>query len=120
MELKEAISHLDDIIRNKEWDCEECKLEHIQLREYLAELQEYRKAILDCTLIKLPCKVGDTVYDIDYGDGVDVGTVTEIEIKKQDRLVWSGCDCWDFDDFGKTVFLTREEAEEALKERESK
>lgn len=40
MSLEEAIKHLDDVIKNME--CSECKNEHIQLREWLLELQNYK------------------------------------------------------------------------------
>lgn len=75
--------------------------------------------------IELPCKVGDTVYDVyeALNNGVnDIRElkVTEIHIHIDKRnkpwIIIGGyyfCTC----DFGKTVFLTCEEAEKALKER---
>lgn len=43
MELNEAIEHLDDILQpDKQWECEECKSEHIQLRDWLNELKYYK------------------------------------------------------------------------------
>lgn len=54
-------------------------------------------------LVVLPCKVGDTVYILRRTfDGADVVGETE--------LWWT-----DIPQLGKTVFLTREEAEKALK-----
>nr|DAW67243.1 MAG TPA: hypothetical protein [Caudoviricetes sp.] len=41
MTLQEAINHIDDKI--KDMKCEQCKVEHIQLKEWLIELQEFRK-----------------------------------------------------------------------------
>ena len=53
-------------------------------------------------LVVLPCKVGDTVYILHRTfDGADVVGETE--------LWWT-----DIPQLGKTVFLTREEAEKAL------
>ena len=44
MTLNEAIDHLNDVLRpERKWECEECRNEHIQLREWLLELQERRK-----------------------------------------------------------------------------
>lgn len=65
----------------------------------LRELAEADKA---GRLVVLPCKVGDTVYILHRTfDGADVVGETE--------LWWT-----DIPQLGKTVFLTREEAEKAL------
>ena len=39
MTLDEAIEHLEDSIKNKEFSCESCKEEHKQLLEWLKELR---------------------------------------------------------------------------------
>ena len=63
---------------------------------------ELLKADKDGRLVVLPCKVGDTVYILRRTfDGADVVGETE--------LWWT-----DIPQLGKTVFLTREEAEKAL------
>lgn len=61
----------------------------------------------DGRLVELPCKVGDTVYD-KCGTKIDEGTVTGLDI-------WFVCTtgCFGISDFGKTVFLTEEAANEA-------
>lgn len=50
-QLQEAISHLDDLLSRPEsdWSCVECKNDHIQLKNWLLELQRYRlfKSYLD-------------------------------------------------------------------------
>lgn len=43
MTLEEAIEHLNELINNNNFNCEECKQEHIQLLKWLKELQELRK-----------------------------------------------------------------------------
>ncbi len=72
--------------------------------------------------VVLPCKVGDTLYDVyeavANGEGdIRVLKVTEIRIHLDKRnkawLIVDGC-YFAIDDFGKTVFLTKEEAEKAL------
>ena len=65
-------------------------------------LRELAEADKDGRLVVLPCKVGDTVYILRRTfDGADVVGETE--------LWWD-----DIPQLGKTVFLTREEAEKAL------
>ena len=67
-----------------------------------ALLRELSEADKDGRLVVLPCKVGDTVYILRRTfDGADVVGETE--------LWWT-----DIPQLGKTVFLTREEAEAAL------
>jgi hypothetical protein len=79
--------------------------------------------------VELPCKVGDTVYIIARISGKEQiiqDSVESIEISffadNTPIILFDGietCD-WDSNDFGKQVFLTKEQAEQALKERESK
>lgn len=65
-------------------------------------IRELLKADKEGRVVVLPCKVGDTVYTLlRRFDGADVVRETE--------LWWT-----DIPQLGKTVFLTREEAEKAL------
>lgn len=74
----------------------------------ISRLVEIAEADKDGRVVVLPCKVGDTVYILRRAfDGADVVGETE--------LWWD-----DIPQLGKTVFLTREEAEKALEEREGK
>ena len=67
--------------------------------------------------IKLPCKVGDIVYyPYEYGNKVLEKTVIKIVIEKEDRWLDVGVSFLPFENIGKTVFLTKEEAEQKLKE----
>lgn len=69
-------------------------------------IRELLKADKDGRLVVLPCKVGDTVYRLQYIEqtpGRFVVGVAEIKF----ALLW-------LEEFGETVFLTREEAEAAL------
>ena len=62
-----------------------------------------------------PCKVGDVVYDIHYGK-VFGGKVIMLNMFDDCfTFVASGGRYYKDDDIGKTVFLTKEEAEQALK-----
>ena len=69
----------------------------------------------------LPCKVGDKIY---FKDDLD----DQIKERRVDLIIKEVCTThrneidygFDFSKFGKTVFLTREEAEKALAERRKK
>lgn len=96
-------------------------------RDYFEELDNCGAAIIDClerlehyeelekqgSLLKLPCKVGDTVYKLWYADGIPY-KVNPVKIRSLDNVVAMMED----GAFGRTVFLTEEEAEKALAERE--
>lgn len=45
-------------------NCIKCAEEHEQLAEWLEELKSYKDAKDQGLLVRLPCKVGDTMYDI--------------------------------------------------------
>lgn len=116
--------------------------EHKQVAEYLRKLKDYEDAEEQGRLIKLPCKVGDVVYvvtspfnvfdDIEYDENMKdevyesyVSSITFYECGEQYRIYAKATnhfigayfrEC----DFGKTVFLTKSEAEAKLKEMEEK
>lgn len=84
-------------------------------------------------LLRLPCKVGDTVYAYCSEFGILAYTVYCIVIDKHityqcgaysESIGYCPDECLDeiepdISDFGKTVFLTQAEAEQKLKETES-
>lgn len=100
----------DDI----EYDCSKCGLE-----KALEKLADYEDLEEQGLLVRLPCKVGDDLYCIVNGEvkklkvhsfGVPDFEIIDIEFKYVDgfkivRFVG---------EVGKTVFLTREEAEKKL------
>ena len=82
--------------------------------------------LLSNGVVVLPCSVNDTLYIADEkANIIRVEKVRTFFIghpaykENMPRLKMIRTDCHDIpiDDFGKTVFLTREEAEKALKER---
>jgi hypothetical protein len=102
--------------------------------EALEEIQTYRDAEKQGLLLKLPCKVGSTVYLINsrYTECTQEG-------QEFDEYSCQGCECLECDshkeyyihtnksvsiewivehlkEIGKTVFLTKEEAEQVLKQ----
>ena len=121
------------------WECEcsRCEKPNDWKNDCIKKLSEYETAEREGRLVVLPCKAGDTVYEIRsdytecsaYGDKYDgygcEGCEVECDSRKiykieeytmylLENIVWHiRCGNW-----GKTIFTTREEAEKALKEME--
>ena len=92
---------------------------------YLKELREYKQLEEQGLLLRLPCKVGDTLYQ-PISNRINeykvIGLCFDItrnefmyEVAYQIGLEWYKTTC-DFDCINKTVFLTEAEAEQKLKE----
>ena len=83
------------------------------------ELLEKRNAEEQGLLLRLPCKVGDTIYQIE-GGYIYKFDAEKIEIRKEDGEYIYCIDYMDYrkENFGKSVFLTKEEAEQALERME--
>lgn len=71
------------------------------------------KAREEGRLVVLPCKVGDTLYEPYPGGGED-GLIDEAKVKEIEINIYTNMGVYDPADIGKTVFLTRQEAEAAL------
>ena len=102
---------------------------HKKLGEWIDAEQEGR-------MLVLPCKVGDTIYEIDlpeYGvivckviwidyyigpaahiQGNEMVAAVSVSVEVIDGHGKGSCYAFEQSDFGKTVFLTREDAEKAL------
>ena len=130
------IELIADIQNDFEKWCVECAedghKDHQPLGEYLADKLLQNGAIVP------PCKVGDMVYYI-INNNIQEVKVSEIKIYGNNYVAANAkcldecemcdcaCDCskktcsvWvDYKSLGKTVFLTKEEAEEKLKELQS-
>lgn len=103
-------------------DCE-------QLAEWLEKFKEYQQLEEQDRLVKLPCKVGDEIF-LDFagfGKDIDKFTVKDFHLDCfEDGETILFCDYESNDktlsgqidvmEFGKTVFLTKSEAEAKLKE----
>lgn len=137
-EIQEAVDlfkdwkDADDIPKElKSW-VERCTWHVRECWRLSRELDEYKKAETEGRLVVLPCKIGDTVYRVIRGknghghispatvSGLHLGDTTrnrryrkeyEYVVLKVDGVF---CAHVNKKDFGKTVFLTREEAEKAL------
>ena len=101
-------------------DCE-------QLAEWLEKSKEYQQLEEQDRLVKLPCKVGDVVYFVHH-DRVISSEVLSVKyhaeaenhgvfIRERLTIDVEGVSAEiDFGNIGKTVFLTKAEAETKLKE----
>ena len=104
--------------RTEDW--ENCKT----IDDVIDRLAEYENLEEQGRLVKLPCKIGTEVYDITWWDDVQEKVVVKgkayyrtVHKHKVTKLPFTYSD---IDNFGKTVFLTKFEAEQKLKEMESK
>lgn len=100
-------------------------VDQIFIHNAIDKLYEYEELEEQGLLLKLPCKIGDTVYQLinsHIHEYKVIGICFDIfqnkwmyEVAYQIGLEWFKTMC-DFDAFGKskTVFLTKEEAEKAL------
>lgn len=120
---KNAIKKVEYICEGERWESEEYKGKAVdKLAEY-EDLEEQNK------LLKLPCAVGDTVYEVqDFRKRIQPYTIIAVHVSncgnlygwelKDGKGVYSNVNGFSEYDLGKSVFLTREEAEAALKELE--
>ena len=109
-------------------NCMKCAEQHEKLAEFLEELKYYKNLEEQGLLVRLPCKVGDTVYRVNVGAKQPIIPMTVSEIHflcyKNERAVRfdaigkedMGESCYRLEDIGRIVFLTREEAEKKLEE----
>jgi hypothetical protein len=91
-------------------------------------LRELAEADKDGRVVVLPCKVGDTVYFVNkqilefavVGYAVDETGISWVHSEHVDKIGNTNERTFSPDRFGKTTFLSREEAEKALQEMEGK
>lgn len=124
----ESIDSVDNDIKT---NCIKCAEEHMQLAEWLKELKSYRDAEEQGLLVRVLCKVGDTVWDNDFGypESYEIKAFSYgycdsyVESDIEDEIIfyyenYSGSitGAFPMSEIGKTVFLTRVEAEKKLEE----
>lgn len=107
---------------------EPCEMNAHHCRMILEKLADYEDLEEQGLLVRLPCKIGDTVYRVNAGAKQPIIPMTVSEIHflcyKNERAVRfdtigkedMGENCYRLEDIGKIVFLTREEAEKKLEE----
>lgn len=90
-------------------------------------LRELAEADKDGRLVVPPCKVGDRLYEVTGRKTISVYKVRAIRVELfglfidwdiVEGFVWQSLSGINAGEIGKTVFLTREEAEKALKTKE--
>ena len=83
------------------------------------KLREYENLEEQCLLLRLPVKVGDTIYYIE-DNKVNKFVVYSFEIRHLQQFVYNYDGIrLNFKNFGKTVFITKAEAEQKLNGMES-
>lgn len=82
-------------------------------RNTRAFYDQFADYLLENGVIVPPCKVGDTVYET---DGIRIYELIILDISLHKNKPYYETESLDFDDYaiGKSIFLTREEAEKAL------
>ena len=99
--------------RTEDW--ENCKT----IDDVIDKLAEYEDLEEQGRLIKLPCKVGDTLYRLVpnlYREYVEIKIAQFVINKNGIYFITDKGVSWSADKIGKTVFLTKSEAEAKLKE----
>lgn len=92
-------------------------------QEGVARLRELARADKDGRVVVLPCKAGDRLYEVTGRKTISVYKVRAIRVELfglfiewdiVEGFVWQSLAGINAGEIGKTVFLTREEAEKAL------
>lgn len=141
--LDEAINRSRKLAERHRWNSENTKLEtsdkntnevykntciqyanqEEQYAKWLEELKSYREAEEQGLIVRLPCKVGDTVY-VPTRNFVSELRITMVSVDmhgayfswKLNSGIYPNLDGFSKSKLGKTVFLTREKAVNKLKE----
>ena len=96
---------------------------NIYEEDIVERLAEYEDLEEQGLLLRLPCPIGTIVYNTTWWDDitekVDVDGKTFYRTVHKHKVSKSTFSLVDIYDFGKTVFLTKAEAEQKLKEIES-
>lgn len=99
------------------------QLRHLCRNRNLDRLEKLAEADKDGRTVVLPCKVGDTLYEVTGRKTISEYRVKAIRVELfcvfieweiEKGFVWQSLSGITQNEIGKTVFLTREEAEAAL------
>lgn len=105
------------------FECERCGETIWRLPDYgngspTEKLAAYEDAEEQGLLLRLPCKVGDNIYIVFHNHTIGKSTVVSFKMIAKGWAVKTNDWSYLFTDFGKTVFLTKSEAEAKLAEME--
>ena len=127
--LDEAIKYIKEVVqknrKNKEKNTivipnsfissADCAEKYEQVAKWLEELKSYKDLEEQGLLVRLPCPIGTTVWDI-CGMDIRENVLSGIECGKDGKqFLWANHDEW-LGELNDLVFLTREEAEKKLEE----
>ena len=112
----ERLTERNPLWINDEMWLNACEPDDEEIEAVYRRLKEYEDLEEQGRLIKLPCKVGDTVYVI-VGKNISVQKIQRVTIDSEGKIEF----CtkkrgFALFDIGKTVFLAKSEAEAKLKE----
>ena len=116
---------LSDVVENLERQITEPDKDHpvnarILTYEDAEKWNEYLELEEQGRLVKLPCKIGAEVYNTTWWDDVQekvaVKGKTYYRTVRKHKVTKSTFSYFDIGEFGKTIFLTKEEAEAKLEE----
>lgn len=105
-------------------NCKECSENYKQIAEYLEELKSYKDLEEQGLLVRLPCKTGDMVY-VPTRNFISELKIKAVYLHSQyikyfgwelHSGIYPNLSGFSENKLGKTVFLTREEAEKKLEE----
>lgn len=142
--IEEAVKYLKEVVRknrknnekntiiipNSFISSDDCAEKYEQVAEWLEELKTFKEAEEQGLLVRLPCKVGDTVWDIDAGypelykiTAFSYGCHDLVEFGCDDEITFYYTSChrqtagaFLLSELGETVFITKAEAEKKLEE----
>ena len=121
-EVWERLKQFEDAVQTPEkaaWAKKTIEMAFSDDTSEVERLRELYKADKDGRVVVLPCKVGDKLYRVFAGEIFEhrVGSMKYFAIQgRWDIETYPFCPCVE-SSIGKTVFLTREEAEKALEAR---
>ena len=135
--LEEAIKYIKEVVcknrKNKEKNTivipnsfissADCAEKYEQVAKWLKELKSYKDLEEQGLLVRLPCKVGDMVY-VPTRNFISELRIVMISVDMHGTYfrwmlnsgIYPNLDGFSGNKLGKTVFLTREEAEKKLEE----
>ena len=91
------------------------------LTDIVNKLAEYEDAEEQGLLLRLPCRIGTTIYHTQWFDSINESVIIDGKVffrtERKYKVSKSTFSVLDIEEFGKTVFLTKEEAESALAEK---
>ena len=135
--LEEVIKYIKEVVqknrKNKEKNTivipnsfissSDCAEKYEQVAKWLKELKSYKEAEEQGLLVRLPCKVGDTVY-VPTRNFISELRIIMISVDMHGAYfrwmlnsgIYPNLDGFSGSELNKTVFLNREEAEKKLEE----